>query len=233
MKEHQDAVSTSNEFLGPDFETKLRAAREAEDAANENLVTLRKKISTIEQNRGLLELDDRDPEKEIRALRADVRNAEGTIQRSRQETLRILFEGRKQHDEVKATLWVKIHGEIISPYTASLKRLRAQLDSAIADVIRLMASQEDVSSTVVAGLPQEIGGFDAATVEFNRLATEFKASGQIPVPENEFLCVQISETLARHSRENLDFKKISAMLAATSSPAAAKKFLNESSAGVK
>lgn len=212
MKEHQDAVSTPNDFPSPDFETKLRAAREAEDAAKANLVTLQKKISTIDQNRGLLELDNRDPEKEIRALRAEVKTAESMVQRSRQETIRILFEGRNQHDSIRAALWATIYEEVILPHVSQLKQLRAQLDSGFDNVSRLVVAQEDAASVVTDRLPQTIGAFDAATVKFNRLAREYKAPGQILVPENTFLCVQISETLAQNIRQYINIRKIEEML---------------------
>ncbi len=225
----QEVVNVIGQFPGFDFEAKVRGAAAAEVDAAERLQTAKKKIQTVEQNRAILELDDRDPEAELRVLRADARNAESQIQIIRQATQRIFLEERQRHDDAKNVLWAAINSEIITPHVAALRELSTKLAAAINDVIVLTTSSEDVAAA--SPLHTAISTFDSGTVAYNALAREFKMSAQAFVPENEFLAVHIGETMARNIRQNLNFRELEKMMAIASSPQLAREFVKTTSRG--
>lgn len=216
MQNTKEPSSIGAEFPGPDFEVKVRAAAAAEVDASTRLTTLRKKIQTVEANRSLLELDNRDPEAELRVLRASARTAEGEIQLSRQATQRLFSDERERYTELRNELWVAINSEVIAPHLIALRELSARITAAIAVVIALIGAPEE--ATMPSPLRTAIDAFDAGTAAFNSLAKELNAHAQIFVPANEFLYVITSETLARNVRQNVNTKKIEEALKLASSP---------------
>jgi hypothetical protein len=162
------AVAAGQTFPSEGFETRLRALIAREKEVFDSLATLEHRISLLSKARAVLELEGKDPDKEIAIAQRELENAGVSLGSVRGEIGYAIAEERKNFVAAKQELWAS---RIYPPLALSLERAKVHARE-LCDALRALPVSTGMGDGAVGDCAAEIASLEAAAAKLNKLAAE-------------------------------------------------------------